>query len=219
MSETAKKSYKKQRKLQQLLKNSAKALDSGQVEKVFVVHGLKWKMRILNDAESNWANKYIIPGSILSITSSQKAPTLAIGIRAIGDIDTLDEELAPIREFFKEEWETLTKDSPIVRTHPDAEKHYMAEELFRFLSERGPKYVDELWDKWLQLEKEHDETTENLKNSSGEEAKESKDSTDSLPKNTTPPSDQLELDSKTSSSSTPNPESQDSALQVEIKNV
>jgi hypothetical protein len=159
--------YLKQKKLQKLLSDCVESVDSGRIERVYEAHGLKWSMKPLNDHESNWRNKYVIPGSLLSLTTSQKAPTLAIGVRAIGIAG--EDPPEPVSEFFQDKWDTLAgRAKELLESNPYAKQYFMAETLLEWLSSRGPDFIDKLWDKWNMLMNDQEETDKQLGESSRE---------------------------------------------------
>jgi len=196
--------YEKQARLQRLLKDCADSADKGRITRTFTAHGLKWTMMPLNDHEANWRNKYIIPGSLLSIQTSQKAPTLAIGIRAIGPVDADNDKLDPVEEFFKEDWDKLKAQlRNVLETNDYARQFYLAEMLYEWLGTRPPEFVDELWSSWLKLTSEQTEAENRLGESSRE-------------KELTPTGQSSQEDSMPQLTPTPTPKSGLSASRVTI---
>jgi hypothetical protein len=138
-----------------VLDDLADELDKGFLEGTFPIRGIQWTMRLLQDHERNWANGYLKATSLQSMVTSVRAPTLAIGIRKINGLD--------VEAFFIQTWEEQAKVLSAVEkqilaaTNPYVKQYYFAEQLFAWLSIRPPTFVQELWDKWMELENRRDE--------------------------------------------------------------
>lgn len=162
--------YERQEKLRKLLSDCEETVEKGMIERTFSCHGLKWVMRPLRDHENSWRSKYIIPGSLVSLTTSNRSATLAIGIRAIG---SEDEEPEPIENFFAKEWDELKKQARnLLESNNYAKQYFLAEKLHEWLSNKTPQFVDELWDKWLEMIEDQEDVDKKLGESLREKEKE-----------------------------------------------
>jgi hypothetical protein len=214
----AKNKYEKQAKLQKLLEDSTKSVDEGRIERTYTAHGLKWTFKPLCDHESNWRNKYVVAGSLVSLNSSMKTPTLAIGIRAIGpadkDQDGNEQKPEPVLEFFRETWDDLeSKAKDLLENNAYAQQYFLAEQMFEFLSQRGTEYTDVLWDKWNDMLEEQEEAKKQIKNSSREKAEKAKEQKTQETSQTQTQSGEIsQSNSEIKSKSSPSPEKPDSAL-------
>jgi hypothetical protein len=154
-----------------LLDDLAKELDEGFIEDTFEVHGIFWKMRLLQDHESNWANGYQRTNSAMAMLSSRRAPTLAIGIREIGKKN----EMKQVRQFFIDEWvKTRGEMDEATRqildnTNDYVQQYFFAEQLFQWLSKRPSEFVQALWVKWQLLEERRTKAEEVMGKSSTED--------------------------------------------------
>lgn len=143
-----------------ILDDLATELDKGFLEETFTVSGHQWKMRLLQDHERNWANGFIRNTSLNAMLTSVRAPVLAIGIREIDGM--------PIPTFFQAQWEaesaeleTLARQM-LETSNPYVKQYWFAERLFQWLSLRPPKFVEELWAKWTELEARRDKAEEGM---------------------------------------------------------
>jgi hypothetical protein len=121
-------------------------------------------MRLLQDHERNWANGFIRNTSLNAMLTSIRAPTLAIGIREIDGV--------PVPVFFQQQWEaesaeleTLARQM-LESSNPYVKQYWFAERLFQWLSLRPPKFVEELWAKWTELEGRRDKAEDGMGKSS-----------------------------------------------------
>jgi len=152
----------------QVLMDLAKELDGETIEHTCNVKGFEFKMRLLNEEESNWRNGYINLGSKLSAVSSWRLPTLAIGIRQING--------TPVFEFFREEWDATEESRRALEIvegkGPYSAKYFTAEHLMKFLADRFPEVISDLWDEWQRMEDRRSNAQDALKKSSGESSDE-----------------------------------------------
>jgi hypothetical protein len=156
-----------------LLMDLQQELDGETLEHVCLVHGFQWKMRLLNEEESNWRNGYVNTGTKLSAVTSWRLPTLAIGIRAIGPKDG---ELLPTSAFFQDEWrataETRAAAEMIEGQGAFSQKYFTAEYLMEWLAGRFPEALEPLYAEWQKLEKRREDAQASVKKSSGESSEE-----------------------------------------------
>ena len=131
-----------------ILDDLARELDGDCLEEEFTWKGLKIKVRLLNEEESNWRNGFVNMGSGLATITSWRLPTLAIGIREIGGL--------PVFDFFRGEWEQTEEGRNVLRlvegrgTH--SMKYFSAEHLMQYLGSRPPEALEDLWKYWKMLE-------------------------------------------------------------------
>lgn len=166
-----------------ILYDIGKELDGDTLEGELSAEGLRFKVRLLNEEESNWRFGRVDPSNTMSAINSYKLPTLAIGIREIHH-DKLDRWVS-VYEFFDEDWEKLpaeTRDA-LMSMNKYSKKYFIAEHLLEWLSQRNPSIIKKLYDQWVDLEKRREEAQEALKKSSGEGSKkeESESSTEPSP--------------------------------------
>lgn len=150
--------------LPQLLQDLAAEVDQGFIEDTFEINGHRYLMRLLSDGETSWKNRYIDAfASALAMISQRKAPTLAVGIRAINGIKVTDIFKPTANEDSSEEAKKEVKDweqmGELKRQFAAAEK------LVDYLSKRPAEFTTGLYDKWQELEKRRDEVMTNLKKS------------------------------------------------------
>lgn len=148
----------------QILLDLSRELSGGLLEHVCTVLGRTWKMRLLNEEESNWRNSFVNMGSKLATVSSWRLPTLAIGIREIDGI--------PVAEFFRDEWnatQATRQALAIIEGKGEFSMKYFAAEYFmQFLSQAEPTLLEPLYGEWQKLEARREEATGAIKKSSGE---------------------------------------------------
>jgi hypothetical protein len=155
-----------------LLDDLAKELDEGRLEGTFEVRGIFWKMQLLQDHEVNWANGFQRTNSTLSMLTSRRAPTLAIGIRAIGKSE---DTMKSVRQYFMDEWEAergeldATVKAILDNANEYIQQYWFAEQLFKWLSVRPPEFVSALWVKWQSLEERRTEAEKAMGKSSVED--------------------------------------------------
>jgi len=161
-----------------LLDDLAKELDEGFIEDVFEIRGILWHMRLLQDHERNWANGYVRTTSVNAMITSVRAPTLAVGIRAIGKLTTDGKkDLMGIKDFFLQQWlKEKGELDPVAQRILDnanqyVQQYWFAERLFEWLSKRPPDFVNELWEKWSGLEKRREDAEKAMGKSSAEDGK------------------------------------------------
>ena len=158
-----------------LLDDIGKELDvTGNISETFSIFNHNWTFALLNEEESNWRMSHVNMGNKLSAVASFRLPTLAMGIRKIDDV--------PVFDFFTDEWKELPDDTrrELVNMNPYARKYFTAEHLMKFLAERYPEGIAELWEKWQELETRRLEAIATLKKSSGESSE-----SETLDQNTT----------------------------------
>jgi hypothetical protein len=147
-----------------ILDDLARELDGDCLEDTFTWKGRKFKIKLLNEEESNWRNGFVNMGSGFATLTSWRLPTLAIGIREIDD--------TPVFEFFRSEWESTEKGREVVRLMEGrgtfSMKYFSAEHLMQFLGRRPPEALEEMWKYYKMLEDRREEAQDNVKKSSGE---------------------------------------------------
>lgn len=137
-----------------IMDDLAAELDTGYIEETFEVAGYFWKMRTLADHEVNWASQYTLTGSNLAIVLSNRAPTLAVGIRAIGKTR---EGMQPIEEIYLDAYKKANGDldskvaALLLQTNPHARQHFFSEKLLEWLSARPPTLVSKLHELFMTL--------------------------------------------------------------------
>lgn len=149
--------------VKKLLEDIGKELDvTGNISETFMVLGHSWTISLLNEEESNWRMAHVVMSNQLSAVASFRLPTLSIGIRKIDDIS--------IYEYFDEEWKRLSEDkrNELESMNTYSRKYFCAEHLMKFLADRYPEGIAELWEKYQTLEARRTEAIETLKKSSGE---------------------------------------------------
>jgi hypothetical protein len=156
-----------------LLMDLQRELDGDPITHVCCVHNFWWEMKLLNEEESNWRNGYVNTGTKLSAVSSWRLPTLAIGIRRIG---SSREELIPVMEFFRDDWESteeLRNAAELIEGKGAfSQKYFAAEYLMSWLAERAPEVLTPLYTEWQELEARREAAQEQVKKSSGESSEE-----------------------------------------------
>jgi hypothetical protein len=164
--------------VKRLLEDIAKELDvTGNITDTFSVLGHSWTFSLLNEEESNWRMAHVVMSNQLSAVASFRLPTLSIGIRKIDDIS--------VYEYFDEEWQALPADkrSELMNMNTYSRKYFCAEHLMKFLADRYPEGIAELWEKYQTLEARRTEAIVTLKKSSGESSEQ-----ETKEENTTEPS-------------------------------
>ena len=147
-----------------LLDDLAEELDKGFLEDTFTIAGHTWKMRLLQDHERNWANGFVRNASLNAMLTSIRAPTLGIGIREIDGM--------PVAQFFQKQWADAESELEDVARHmlessnPYVKQYWFAEQLFTWISQRPPQFVEKLWVKWQELEARRTEAEEAMGKSS-----------------------------------------------------
>ena len=157
-----------------ILDDLARELDGDCIEDSFTWRGRTFKIRLLNEEESNWRNGFVNTSSGLSTVTSFRLPTLAMGIREIDGV--------PVFDFFLSEWENTQKGRDIVRLVEGrgtfSMKYFAAESMMQFLGSRPPEALEEMWKCWKGLEDRREAAQANVKKSSGEDSeKDAKPST------------------------------------------
>lgn len=145
------------------------------ISDVFTVFNHTWEMALLGEEESNWRMSHVVMSNKLSVVASFRLPTLAIGIRKIDGVAILD--------YFSEDWDAISPDTKqeLLNMNPYSQKYFCAEHLMKFLADKYPEGIAELWEKWQILEARRTEAIAALKKSSGESSeKEEKKSTTEL---------------------------------------
>lgn len=146
-----------------VLDDLARELDGSCLEDTFVWRNRKFRMRLLNEEESNWRNGFVNMGTNLSTLTSWRLPTLAIGIREIDDV--------PVFEFFRPQWEAAEKGREVLRLIEGrgvfSMKYFSAEHLMQWLGQRPPELVEDLWKFWKSLEDRREAAQGNIKKFSG----------------------------------------------------
>lgn len=153
-------------KANKLLADLASEVDQGFIEDTYEVGGHQYTMRLLSDGENNWKNRYIdIITSSGALLSQQKAPTLAVAIRAI-DGKSVDEifpdPAAPAADAtqedkdYHERWKGLSS---------EARQFERAKMLLNYLSKRPDDFISMLWEKYQELKGRREEVMQNLKKS------------------------------------------------------
>lgn len=149
----------------------AAELDQGFQEETFKVAGIHWKLRTLNDGETNWVNQFVITTSAPALFQSLKAPTLAMAIRAIGkEVDGVL-KMVPVEEYFLTEWERVsgTPDEQVRRllrsNNALSKQYFFAEKLLDFLIKRPStgkdgSLVEQLWKCYAALSERRDQAQE-----------------------------------------------------------
>jgi len=152
-----------------------KELGGELLEDTFQVGDHQFTMRLLNEEETSWCYQYVNMGSVVSMGTSMRLPTLSMGIRAIDGISLL--------EYFSEDWEKLDKDerAALLEANPLSQKYFIAGHMMDFLGDCPPDMITKIWKQWETLVSRRADAQENLKNSSGEdsEKEESESSTES----------------------------------------
>jgi hypothetical protein len=147
-------------------------LSVGFLEDTFEVRGVLWRMRTLCDHERNWANRYVQSTNLNVIVTSIRAPTLAIGIRAIGRVVDGERVLAPVEEFFQAQWAKTNQgldantQAILASDNPHLKQYFFAEQLFGWLTTKGPEFVYALWQQWETLEARRQEAEKAMGKSS-----------------------------------------------------
>jgi hypothetical protein len=146
-----------------ILDDLAKELDGECLEEVFTWKGRKFRIRLLNEEESNWRNGFINMGSGLSTVTSWRLPTLSIGIREVDGV--------PIFEFFRSQWEETEEGRNLLRLVESkgtfTQKYFSAEHMMEWLGARPPEMLEDLWKYWKALEERREAAQGNIKKSSG----------------------------------------------------
>jgi len=133
-----------------VLDDLASELDQGFLEETYTVKGVEWTIRLLNDHERNWANGYLRNASLTSMATSLRSPTLAIAIRKINGLS--------VEAFFTQKWQeretalSEVEKAILAATNQFVKQYFFAETLFKWLSERPPQFVQELWSKYTALD-------------------------------------------------------------------
>ena len=146
-----------------VLDDLAKELDGSCLEDTFDWKGRKFRIRLLNEEESNWRNGFVNMGTNLSTLTSWRLPTLAMGIREVDGVPTF--------EFFRPLWEAEEKGREVLKLIEGrgvfSMKYFAAEHLMQWLGQRPPEMVEALWKFWKILEDRREVAQGNVKKSSG----------------------------------------------------
>lgn len=165
-----------------ILDDIGKELDGDTLEGEISARGLRCKVKLLTEEESNWRFARADPSTTLSALSSLKLPTLAIGIRELYH-EKLDRWVS-VYEFFDSDWELLPKETRevLMGSNKFSKKYFIAEHLMEWLSQRR-EVIGELYSQWKDLEDRREKAQATLKKSSGEvsEKEENKSSTETSP--------------------------------------
>ena len=142
----------------QILNDLRTELSSSFVEDVFEVRGHSFKLRLLNDVETEWAYSQIDTKTPLGLAVAARRATLAIGIREIDGAtpEVLCEELLKSRT--DPEIQVLYNESS------NSSDILYANMLLETLKEYPPEFIDEIYDGWKKLEVRRSEAQKNLKN-------------------------------------------------------
>lgn len=153
-------------KKHKLLADLESEVDRGFIEETVEHSGHKYTLRTLNDGESNWKNQFVdIMGSAANMLSSQKAPTLAISVRAVDGVSVTDmfrpdkpegEENKEDREWREYlSWETM---------RPFERQIFCAKKLLEWFYLRPNEYTSGLFEHYQKLEERRREVITNIKN-------------------------------------------------------
>jgi hypothetical protein len=133
-------------------------ISKGFIERDYEVNGHKYKLRTLNEDDEVWADSYMRITTPAAILSSRKAPRLAVAIVSI-DGESKEQLFALPDDMPKEDRDAL-KDNQVQY------KYWLNGQMLYFLSEEGNRpYINDLWDKYNELEKEREEAIKKLPNS------------------------------------------------------
>lgn len=165
-----------------ILTDIGKELDGDTLEGEISAGGLRFKVRLLTEEESNWRFGHVNTSNNASALSSFRLPTLAIGIREI--YHEKFGRWVSVYEFFDEDWQKLSEEvqEALMDGNKYSKKYFMAEHLMEWLSQRREIMLD-LHEQWTGLEKRREEAQKALKKSSGEDSEkgESTNSTEPSP--------------------------------------
>lgn len=148
----------------QLLEDLSNELKGSLIEDTFEVHGIQWTMRLLNEDEFTWcfSKTEIDLKNAIAMGISFRLPTLAIGIRAFNGKSVV--------ETFQDDWNELPEDEKeVFLSRPGATPDKIgAEFMLEYLKALPSTFVNELYEKWQELELRRKESQEALKKFSGE---------------------------------------------------
>lgn len=132
-----------------ILDNLKSELLRGFLKREYMVANHKFSLSTLNDEEETWADAYMRPTNMMATISSRKAPRLACAIKAIDDVDV--ERLFTYPDDMPKDIKASMEDNPIQK------KFWIRDQVFNFLSEETNRsFVNELFEKFNELEKERD---------------------------------------------------------------
>lgn len=146
---------KKSTKLQ-LLKQE---LSRGFIEKEFEINGHKFVLSTLNEDDENWADTYTRISTPAAILSSRKAPRIAAALK------TMDGETKAELFQFPDDMSETTKKAML--DNPIQLRYWLNDQALYFLMEDGTRpFINQLWEKYEELEKQREEAFEDLPKSS-----------------------------------------------------
>lgn len=116
-------------------------IQKGSIQKDVVCRGKTWRFRSLFDEDYTWRDQFTNMSGPVSMTSSQRAPTLAVATVSIDGvpIEQID-ELQKVNENLPQGAKDL------IREHP---KFLMAFNLMEIISKMPRDYVMELYEKFV----------------------------------------------------------------------
>ncbi len=117
------------------------------LEDTFEVRGKMWKMKLPNEEEQTWVVSMLNMTTAMATYMSTRLAAISIGIREIDGVD--------VYNYFLEDWEGLSLEerSSLESMNQYARKYFVAEHMHAFLAEFGTEFINELWEKYQELEK------------------------------------------------------------------
>lgn len=134
-------------------------IQKGAIQKDVVCRGKTWRFRSLFDEDYTWRDQFTNMSGPVSMTSSQRAPTIAVATVAIDGIPIEQmEELQKVAENLPQGAKDLIRESP---------KFLMAFNLYEIIVQLPRDHVMELYEKFIEeVERPaRSITLDNLKNS------------------------------------------------------
>jgi hypothetical protein len=126
-------------KLDPILLDLATKIQAGFLQDTFVVEGKRWTLKTLNEEESTWRDLRTDMTTALALTTSRRAPTLAIATVAVDSKSTVD--------LFSGAWNDLDKDlRGLIEMQHDGEgrRFWAAEQLLDYLRRLTPSFLNQL---------------------------------------------------------------------------
>jgi hypothetical protein len=139
------------------------------LEDTFQVRGKRWTMRLPNEEEQTWITSMLNMSTTMSTYMSTRLAALAMGIKKIDGNDIYD--------YFMEDWFKLEESErrALENMNKYSRKYFVAEHLHEMLAEMPSEVINDLWEKWQELEDRRRSAQETAKKSSGETSPTSSD--------------------------------------------
>lgn len=118
------------------------------------IGGHSYTLKLLNAGEEEWRDRHVPASMSLATLTARKIATVAASIVAIDGVS--------VKDIFGSDSDSGGESVISVMTDLYKSEYYVQEKVLEFLKGLPGKFIDELFDKYLELEKERQEGLENF---------------------------------------------------------